>query len=84
MCPQAELGVGPAGCFFFCFLFFHHLQPADPASNPACGHMTSPLTLQEVPYLSMFSRNEGRPPFVHVAFYSFQSNLFTHLYSNQV
>ena len=34
------------------FFLFHHLQPADPTSNPACGHMTSPLTLQEVRYLS--------------------------------
>ena len=42
-------------------IIFHHLQPADPTSNPACGHMTSPpLTLQEVSgTLSMFSSNEG-------------------------
>ena len=32
----------------------------------------------------MFSSNEGQPSLVHVDFYSFQSNLSTHRYSNQV
>ena len=47
--------------FFFLsfFLLFHHLQPADPTSNPACGHMTSPLTLQEVRYLSSVLEERG-------------------------
>ena len=41
------------------FFFVHHLQPAGPTSNPACGHMTSPLTLQEVRYLSYILEQRG-------------------------
>ena len=61
---------------------FHHLQPAGPTPNPASGHIIYPLTNV---YMSrtclMFSSNEGQPSLVHVDFYSFQSNLSTHLYS---
>ena len=38
---------------------FHHLQPAGPSPNPACGHMSSPLTLQEVRYLSYVLEQQG-------------------------
>ena len=42
------------------FFLFHHLQPTDPTSNLACGHMTPPpLTLQEVRYLSYVLEQRG-------------------------